>query len=136
MIDHVGYLVRDLEAGLARVTSTFAAEPTRPVDRPQWSLLGWYVGTVEVFTFTDPELLEERLGGAEGRLDHLARAVADLRAEMARLPGPFSGPDLRGEVDEPFDLGGTLHVWTVLDGLGLQLIQYPAQRSRGRCDDE
>ena len=43
---------------------------------------------------------------------------------MGRLPGAFSGPDLRGETSEPFDLGNALHVWTVVDGLGLQLIQY------------
>jgi catechol 2,3-dioxygenase-like lactoylglutathione lyase family enzyme len=131
VIDHVGYLVRDLEAGTELVTESFAAEVTRKIDRPQWSLFGYYVGSVEVFTFTDPELLDERLGAhGEGKLDHVAHAIDDIEDEMETLRGlgaRFSGPDLRGEVDEPFDLGDALHVWTLPEttqGLGLQLIEY------------
>ena len=131
MIDHVGYLVRDLEAGVELVTESFAAEVTRKIDRPQWLLVGYYVNAVEVFTFTAPALLDARLGAhVEGKLDHIAHAVDDIEHEMERLRdlgASFSGPDLRGEVDEPFDLGGDLHVWTLpqtTQGLGLQLIQY------------
>jgi catechol 2,3-dioxygenase-like lactoylglutathione lyase family enzyme len=125
VIDHVGYLVRDLDAGVELVTSVFGGRIDREVDRPQWSLFGHYVGQIEVFTFRDVGLLEERLGGVDAKLDHLAYAVADIRAAMAGLPGArWSGPDLRGEVDEPFDLGTALHIWTVVDGLGLQLMQY------------
>ena len=125
MIDHVGYLVRDLDAGVALVTKAFGADVDRTVDRPQWSLFGHYVGAIEVFTFTDPQLLDERLGGVDEKLDHIAHAVDDIEAAMARLPDArFSGPDLRGEATEPFDLGTGLHIWTVVDGLGLQLIQY------------
>ena len=124
MIDHVGYLVRDLDAGLALVTGAFGLEVTRSVERPQWQLVGYYAGPVEVFTFTEPELLDERLGGADAKLDHLAWVVDDLEEAMARFPGPFSGPDLRGEVSEPFDLGPARHVWTVVGGMGVQLIEY------------
>jgi catechol 2,3-dioxygenase-like lactoylglutathione lyase family enzyme len=126
LIDHVGYLVRDLDAGVELVTHAFGQEVTREVDRPQWSLLGYYVGPVEVFTFRDPELLEERLGvGVDAKLDHVAHAVDDIREAMARLPGArFSGPDLRDEAHEPFDLTTALHIWTVVDGLGIQLMEY------------
>jgi catechol 2,3-dioxygenase-like lactoylglutathione lyase family enzyme len=128
MIDHVGYLVRDLDAAVEQATRTFATEVTRTVDRPQWHLFGYYVGEIEVFTFTDPALLDERLGaGVDAKLDHVARAVDDVEAEMARLGDVrFSGPDLRDEATEPFDLGGAKHIWTVVDGLGLQLIEYTA----------
>jgi catechol 2,3-dioxygenase-like lactoylglutathione lyase family enzyme len=125
MIDHVGYLVRDLDAGLELARALTGLDPDREVDRPQWSLFGYYVGAVEVFTFTEPELLEERLGGAAAKLDHVAWAVDDIRAAMARLPeARWSGPDLRGEAPEPFALTTALHIWTVVDGLGLQLMQY------------
>jgi catechol 2,3-dioxygenase-like lactoylglutathione lyase family enzyme len=126
VIDHVGYLVRDLDAGVALVSRAVAAEVTREVDRPQWSLFGYYVGAIEVFTFRDPDLLDERLGGGvDAKLDHVAHAVADVHAAMARLPAArWSGPDLRDEAAEPFDLGAALHIWTVVGGLGLQLIQY------------
>jgi len=131
MIDHVGYLVRDLEAGTELVTESFAAEVTRKVDRPQWQLFGYYVGDIEVFTFTDAALLDAHLGAdVEGKLDHIAHAVDDIEDEMETLRSlgaTFCGPDLREDVDEPFDLDGTLHVWTrplSTQGLGLQLIEY------------
>jgi catechol 2,3-dioxygenase-like lactoylglutathione lyase family enzyme len=126
MIDHVGYLVRDLDRGLALARSLTGGDVDREVDRPQWSLFGYYVGQVEVFTFRDASLLDARLGaGVEQKLDHIAYAVEDIRAAMAQFPGArWSGPDLREEATEPFDLTTALHSWTVVDGLGLQLMQY------------
>jgi catechol 2,3-dioxygenase-like lactoylglutathione lyase family enzyme len=126
MIDHVGYLVRDLDRGLELARRLTGRDVDREVDRPQWSLVGYYVGQVEVFTFRDAQLLDERLGsGVDASLDHIAYAVDDIRAAMARFPAArWSGPDLRAEATEPFDLGTALHSWTVVDGLGLQLLQY------------
>ena len=126
MIDHVGYLVRDLDRGLELARRLTGGDVDREVDRPQWALFGYYVGQVEVFTFRDPELLDARLGrGVDFALDHVAYAVEDIHAAMAQFPGArWSGPDLRDEVTEPFDLATALHIWTVVDGLGLQLMQY------------
>ena len=125
MLDHVGYLARDLAAGVELARRISGGDVDREVDRPQWSLFGYYVGPIEVFTFRDAELLDERLAGADARLDHIAQKVDDIRGAMARLDGArSSGPDLRETVTEPFDLGPALHIWTVVDGLGLQLIQY------------
>jgi catechol 2,3-dioxygenase-like lactoylglutathione lyase family enzyme len=130
ILDHVGYLVRDLDEGVEFFTRASGAAVDRTVERPQWSLYGHYIGAIEVFTFTDPQLLDERLGGVDAKLDHLAQAVDDIEAEMSSLRtfgAHFSGPDLRGEVDEPFDLGNARHVWTLPEttgGLGLQLIEY------------
>jgi catechol 2,3-dioxygenase-like lactoylglutathione lyase family enzyme len=129
MLDHVGYLVRDLDRGIALVESLFGVPVTSTVDRPQWSLVGAYLGSVEVFTFTDPELLDGRIGDADARLDHTAVAVPDIvaaAARMRRAGARFSGPDLRGEVADPFDLGGVLHLWTLPEttgGLCTQLMQ-------------
>ncbi len=127
MIDHIGYLVRDLDRGLELARRLTGGDVDREVDRPQWSLFGYYVGQIEVFTFRDAELLDRRFAGrdVDGVLDHVAYAVDDVRAAMARFPGArWSGPDLREEAGEPFDLGTALHIWTVVDGLGLQLMQY------------
>jgi catechol 2,3-dioxygenase-like lactoylglutathione lyase family enzyme len=123
MIDHVGYLVRDLDAAVERLTRQFAVEVDREVDRPQWSLFGYYAGQLEIFTYTDPDLLAARLpAGADETIDHVAWRVDDLEAAMARFPGArWSGPDLRETVTEPFLLGDTRHIWTA----GLQLIEYP-----------
>ena len=127
MIDHVGYLVRDLDRGVQLAKRLTGGDVDREVDRPQWSLFGYYVGQVEVFTFRDAALLDERIGADEWKLDHVAYAVDDIRAAMARLPDArWSGPDLRDEAAEPFELTTALHIWTVVDGLGLQLMQYLA----------
>jgi catechol 2,3-dioxygenase-like lactoylglutathione lyase family enzyme len=125
VIDHIGYLVRDLDAGVDLAKRLTGGEIDREVDRPQWSLFGYYVGQIEVFTFRDAALLDERIGGAEWKLDHIAYAVDDIREAMARLPqARWSGPDLREPATEPFDLTTAEHIWTVVDGLGLQLMQY------------
>jgi catechol 2,3-dioxygenase-like lactoylglutathione lyase family enzyme len=128
MIDHVGYLVRDLDRGLELARRITGGDVDREVDRPQWSLFGYYVGQVEVFTFREPDLLDARLGrGVDAALDHIAYAVDDIVAAMARHPDArWSGPDLREQASEPFHLTTALHIWTVVDGLGLQLMQYTA----------
>jgi catechol 2,3-dioxygenase-like lactoylglutathione lyase family enzyme len=123
VIDHVGYLVRDLDAAVARMTQQFGTEVTREVDRPQWSLFGYYAGQLEIFTFTDPVVLAARLpDGVDEALDHVAWRVDDIEAAMARFPDArWSGPDLRTTVHEPFVLGDVRHIWTD----GLQLVEQP-----------
>jgi catechol 2,3-dioxygenase-like lactoylglutathione lyase family enzyme len=135
-IDHVGYLTGDLEASIADFQRRLAVEVVRRFERPQFSLLGAYLGSgsgeLELFAFSDPELQAERLAGHDFVLDHVAYRVPDIAALQARLEADgvrFSGPDLRGEVRKPFDLGGALHLWTVPEtcgGQALQLIQPPA----------
>ena len=58
------------------------AEFARTIDLPQFSIVGVYLGagtgSVEVFTITDPALLEQRLGGRRILLDHVAHEVDDI----------------------------------------------------------
>jgi catechol 2,3-dioxygenase-like lactoylglutathione lyase family enzyme len=132
-IDHVGYLTSDLEGSIADFQRRLGVEVVRRFERPQFSLLGAYLGSgsgeLELFAFSDPELQAQRLAGREFFLDHVAYRVPDIGALQARMAAEgvrFSGPDLRGEVTEPFDLSGALHLWTVPEtcgGQALQLIQ-------------
>jgi catechol 2,3-dioxygenase-like lactoylglutathione lyase family enzyme len=132
-VDHVGYLARDLEASIDRFRTTFGLEIARRIDRPQFTLLGAYLGeglgSVEVFTFTDAELLDARLGGEELLLDHAAYVVADIAVTAAHMRAAgvrFTGPDARKELTEPVDLGGVLHLWTdpaTCAGQMLQILQ-------------
>ncbi|HEY0515513.1 MAG TPA: VOC family protein [Solirubrobacteraceae bacterium] len=133
-IHHVGYLARDLEDALRRFTARFGVEIVRRFERPQFALEGVYLGAphgdVELFSFTDEQLLERRLGAAAKlTLDHVAYEVSDLAALESRMRGEgvrFAGPDLREELAAPVDLGGTLHLWTVPQtcwGQSLQLLQ-------------
>ena len=132
-LDHVGYLAADLETAIGGFQERFGLALARRIDRPQFALVGAYLGeglgNVEVFTFTDPELLARRLGGATVLLDHVAYEVEDIAAsavELRRQGVRFAGPDLRSELHEPVDLGGVLHLWTMPEttfGQTLQLLQ-------------
>jgi catechol 2,3-dioxygenase-like lactoylglutathione lyase family enzyme len=132
-LDHVGYLTADLDAALEEFTAVLGLPVARHFERPEFSLVGVYLGpgegNVELFTFTDPELLERRLGAQRIALDHFAYAVADIAAVATQLRAGgvrFSGPDLRGELHEPVDLGGILYLWTVPEssaGAAIQLMQ-------------
>jgi catechol 2,3-dioxygenase-like lactoylglutathione lyase family enzyme len=135
-IDHVGYLAGDLEGAAASMGERLAVPIVKRFERPQFDLVGIYLGEghagIEIFTFTDPDLLSRRLGDAPMRLDHVAYEVADIEAVCAelRVRGVrFCGPDNREEMPGPVDLGGTLHVWTVPEtscGQSMQLMQLPA----------
>jgi catechol 2,3-dioxygenase-like lactoylglutathione lyase family enzyme len=129
-LDHVGYLVRDLDSTVEEFVTRFGLPVARYLELPQFSLLAKFLGpdsgSIELFTFTDPGLLDQRLAGAEVRFDHAAHEVADIEAAVAhmRLSGVrFCGPDRREEVDEPFLLGGVLHLWTIPESAGGQAIQ-------------
>jgi len=132
-VDHVGYLVRDLDAAVAEFSERFGLEVVRPVVLPQYSILGQYLGegtgSVELFTITDEALLDERLGSQSVVLDHAAYEVADIDA-VAGAWGErgvrFTGPDRREDVSEPILLGGVRHLWTVPEtscGQSMQLLQ-------------
>ncbi len=132
-LDHVGYLVADLDAAVAEFHERFALEIVRPVILPQFSILGHYLGSgagnIELFTITDEELLADRLGGERILLDHVGFEVQDIVAKAAELSATgvrFSGPDRRQEVSEPIELGGIRYLWTVPQtscGQSLQLLQ-------------
>lgn len=132
-VDHVGYLARDLDAAVAELAELLGVPIARRFERPEFSVVGVYMGagdgSVEVFSFTDPELQERRLGGSSLLLDHVAYAVADIDAVAGAMKAAgvrFSGPDLRGELEEAVDLGGVRHLWTVPEtccGQSIQLMQ-------------
>jgi len=132
-LDHVGYLTSDLDGTVEEFRARFALDVVRPVDLPQYSILGLFLGSgsasVEIFTFTDAALLRERLGAERIVLDHAAHEVRDIDAAAAALGAAgvrFCGPDRRNEVTEPIQLGAVRHLWTVPDsacGQSIQLLQ-------------
>ncbi len=132
-VNHVGYLTDDLAAAIAELTRLFSMPVARPVDLPQYSLTGVFLGegtgTVEIFTFTDPALLEQRLPHPGIAFDHAAHEVSDIDTVAAALSAAgvrFSGPDRREQVTEPIVLGGIRHLWTMPDscaGQSLQIMQ-------------
>jgi catechol 2,3-dioxygenase-like lactoylglutathione lyase family enzyme len=132
-IDHVGYLAADLEEAVGSMIATLGIPVVKRFERPRFDLAGVYLGKghpgIEIFTFTDPELLSDRLGHTRFSLDHVAYDVTDIEAVCAELSTRgvrFCGPDNRDEMPGPVDLGGVLHVWTVPEtscGQSMQLMQ-------------
>ena len=136
-LDHVGLLVRDMEAAVAEAQQRFGLAFARSAPLEAFAIratfLGEGRGTLEVFTFDDPEILEPRLAGEDRRLDHVAFRVEDIDSVSAALRASgvrFSGPDRREEVFEPIMTGPARALWTMPQssaGLAIQLIQPPAQ---------
>ena len=134
--DHVGYLVRELDAAVAQAQRALGLPLVRTVELPQYGIaaafLGEGRGTLEIFTIDEAQLREPRLGTDEQRIDHLAFRVEDLDAVAATLRAGgarFSGPDRRGEVPGPLELGGLRQLWTLpasTAGFAVQLIEVPA----------
>jgi catechol 2,3-dioxygenase-like lactoylglutathione lyase family enzyme len=132
-VDHVGYLTDDLDSATAELTGLLGMPVARPVDLPQYSLTGFFIGEgsgyIELFTFTDPALLEQRLQRPGTVFDHAAHEVKDIDTVAAALAGRgvrFSGPDRREEVTEPILLGAVRHLWTIPQtcaGQSLQILQ-------------
>ncbi|HEY4897186.1 MAG TPA: VOC family protein [Solirubrobacteraceae bacterium] len=139
-VDHVGYLALELDETIAEFTRVFGVQVVRRFERPAIDVIGAYLGegegSVEVFTFGERDLTERRLAGAAAALDHVAYAVDDIEAvaaSMRHVGVRFSGPDLRGELHEPIELGGVLHLWTLPEtsaGQTIQLLQRPAAPQR------
>ena len=135
--EHIGYIVRDLDAAVAQSREVYGLPVARTLELPQFAIsavfLGEGTGALEIFTIADRELLDARLGAEERRIDHVAFRVEDLAALAATLRAGgarFCGPDRRGEVSEPLELGGARHLWTLPEtaaGLALQLIEPPAR---------
>ena len=132
-VDHVGYLAGDVDEAARQLAAPTGLAITRRFERPEFSLHGLYLGdgpgNIEVFSYTDSGLLRSRLAGHAIRLDHVALLVADIASVAAAMRSDgvrFSGPDLRGEVHEPIELSGALHLWTLpgtTGGHSLQLVQ-------------
>ena len=132
-VDHVGYLARDVDAVARSFVELLGIEVIRSFDRPEFDLFGVYLGagwpSIEVFSFSEPELLDQRLRNSNLLLDHVAYAVPDIEAvaESMRQAGVrFCGPDFRMELQEPVELSGVLHLWTVPEtcaGQSIQLVE-------------
>jgi len=135
-LDHVGFLVRDIDAAVAEAQACFGLPIARHSELEQYAIratfLGEGTGTLEIFTFTDAALLDPRLDGADRRIDHVAFRVADLTALAATLRASgvrFCTPDRREELTDPVSTGPSRALWTRPEtsaGVALQLIEPPA----------
>ncbi|HEU4702362.1 MAG TPA: VOC family protein [Conexibacter sp.] len=129
---HVGYVARDSDLAAATLFRSYGTDLARKVELPQYSLRAIFLSIgdslLEIVEFTDPAIADERLQGADIRLDHVAytvadveRAAASLRASGARFRTPDGTP-----VDGPIELAGARHLWTTpaaAPSVSLQLVE-------------
>ncbi|MFR9774149.1 VOC family protein [Nocardia sp. SC052] len=130
--DHVGYVVRSLDAGIAAFAEPFGLRVVSEASAPEYSIKVVYLTgggiTVELVEIADAELAEERLAGLSVRLDHVAYRVGDIDDAAMRLRrsgARFTAPD-GTEIDCPLEFGGARHLMVRpanAPGVTVQLVQ-------------
>lgn len=129
-IDHVGVVVRDLEAAKRYASETLGLELEREGPQPALGVHTAFfrAGPVllEFIEFDDPDTGAEKIGSdGQSRIDHIAFRVEDIEAAHDHLAGDGGSFDQ----DEPLQLGPNLNVFSQAastHGIRLQLMQ-PAE---------
>lgn len=126
-IDHVGVVVRDLEAAKSFASETLGLELEREGPQPELGVHTAFfrAGPVllELIEFDDPDTGAEKIGSdAQSRIDHVAFRVEDLQAAQEHL----SAAGATFDRDEALKLGANLNWFSVAGsthGIRLQLMQ-------------
>jgi methylmalonyl-CoA/ethylmalonyl-CoA epimerase len=129
-IDHVGVVVRDLEAAKRYASETLGLELEREGPQPALGVHTAFfrAGPVllEFIEFDDPDTGAEKIGSdAPSRIDHIAFRVDDIAGAHDRLSSDGAAFDQ----DEPLQLGPNLNFFSQAastHGIRLQLMQ-PAE---------
>src|SRR3954451_15399237 len=98
-LDHVGIFVRDLEAAKRFASETLGLELEREGPQPALGLNTAFYragpAMIELIEHQDADTGEEKRGGAQAKIDHVAFRVDDLQAAhdgLAEAGGPL-GPE-------------------------------------------
>lgn len=127
-LDHIGVLVRDLDAAITHWTNRFDVKVARTFSAPAMNIVSVFLNTggaqIELYTVEDLSALDEALGDATSKLDHIALRLH--RADGPELVGcDIRGPGRRDPIAAPIIIGESAHVWTEPPGIDvlLQLIR-------------
>lgn len=131
-LDHIGILVRDLDAAVTYWTNRFDIEVARTFSAPAMDIVSVFLNTagaeIELYTVEDSSALDNALGNATSKLDHIALLLH--HADGPELVGcDIRGPGRRDPIAAPITIGESTHVWTEPPGIDvlLQLIRPGAQ---------
>ena len=112
-IDHVGMVVASLERAGEFVRDVMGLDlallPPALPDGVRTAFYSTDGARVELIEVPDPHARARRLGDKEGRLEHIALEVEDVRAWVARL----QQKGVRFTTDEPVRVRENEAVWTL-----------------------
>lgn len=127
-LDHIGILVRDLDSAITHWTNRFDVKVARTFNAPAMAISSVFLNTpgaeIELYTVEDMTALDDALGDATAKLDHIALRLH--RADGPELVGcHIRGPGRRDPIAAPIAIGAATHVWTEPPGIDvlLQLIR-------------
>lgn len=127
-LDHIGVLVRDLDSAITHWTNRFDVKVARTFSAPALNIVSVFLNTggaqIELYTVEDLTALDDALGDATSKLDHIALRLH--RADGPELVGcDIRGPGRRDPIAAPITIGESAHVWTEPPGIDvlLQLIR-------------
>lgn len=127
-LDHIGILVRDLDAALTHWSARFGVGVARKLEVPAMGITATFLDIsgpeVELYTMDDLDALDAALEGKPAKLDHVALRLH--RADGPELEGcAIRGPGRAEPISAPILLGDSSHVWTEPPGIDvlLQLIR-------------
>ncbi|HEY3470793.1 MAG TPA: VOC family protein [Amycolatopsis sp.] len=127
-LDHVGVLVRDLDAVADQWRDRFGLSVASAFEAPSLDLRARFLtvgtSTIELFTIDEPVALERALGRAPARIDHIALRFGSALGDLDLTGCTIRGPGRPDRIEEPFLIAGAEHVWTEPPGIDvlLQLI--------------
>lgn len=127
-LDHIGVLVRDLEKVADEWQSRFGLSVASTFEAPALNIRAAFLAlapaTIELFTIDEPAALDNALGGAPARIDHIALRFQDTMDDLDLRGCAIRGPGRPHRINEPFLIAGSEHVWTEPPGIDvlLQLI--------------
>jgi catechol 2,3-dioxygenase-like lactoylglutathione lyase family enzyme len=86
---HVGVVVRDLDRAEAFVATAFGLPVVNRLASEELGMRAVFLACgpvlVELIEFSDPQVIQDRLGDRAAAIDHLALQVADLDAAVQAL---------------------------------------------------
>lgn len=115
-LDHVGVMVRDLDAVAHQWQSRFGVPIASTFEAPALNLRATFLdlttATIELFTIDEPKALNAALGDASAKFDHIALRFDQAMGDLDLTGCTIRGPGRPDQIEAPFQIAGSEHVWT------------------------
>ena len=127
-LDHVGVMVRDLDAVAHQWQSRFGVAVASTFEAPALNIRATFLdlatATIELFTIDEPRALDAALGDVPAKIDHIALRFDQAMDDLDLTGCTIRGPGRPDQIETAFQIAGSEHVWTAPPGIDvlLQLI--------------